>query len=121
MKPLLRSLSKFLVVAGLLFAVATAGFAHHFSPKDADQEIAAFLESIGVDDDFCGDFEGSPHGDQLDCEACRLFANAALSGAPDQFAPARLGAVLVLCSAHPARLAATQLDPSRQVRGPPVI
>ena len=66
---------KLLLVAALLVAMGSVGFAHRPSVPEMNPELLAYLEAGGSLSDICGDLGEDERGGAEHCEACRLLSS----------------------------------------------
>ena len=104
------------LVAILLVALGTSGFAHRFVP--ADDALTAYVAAGGSYADICAD--AGIDGATQSCDACRLVDTAAVPIA-DRSCTAVVDRVQRLVfTASRALDPASGFDPTRPVRAPPV-
>ena len=65
---------RLILVAALLVAMGSVGFAHRSSVPEMDAELLAYLEAGGSLSDICGDLGEDGPGGAERCEACRLLS-----------------------------------------------
>ncbi len=119
MRILTATFAKLSLVAALLVALASTGFAHRVIPLDVDDDLLRYLAVGGSLEEICGDASGDHIGQS--CDACRLvdvasvpFANAQAVSA-DWRGASVLPVFVDLCHTGSAA------DPARPVRAPPVV
>ncbi len=114
-------ISRLLVVAALVGAMASLGLAHRMLSQREAPELSAYLLSGGALANLCGGPSSPGHSDLPSCEACRIVDSAVVPGqgwrcaATERLPEPRLTDT----AAWPG--GAFHLDPSRLVRAPPLV
>lgn len=119
MRILNATFARLSLVAALLVALASTGFAHRVIPLDVDDDLLRYLAVGGSLEEICGDASGDHVGQS--CDACRLvdlvtvpFADAKTISV-DPRTVSVLPVFIGLCHSGSAA------DPARPVRAPPVV